>query len=165
MKSSAASAACGPQLAHPATISAADLHQESSARQPDAQLIPVSAHRHHLALWFKWLPCTLSAGARPSSLRPQVRSQLEASQASLSEARAAQSEVRAQLAAKEAAVDALTTLSLRGDATVQEYMSNVKVDAAAMGARFGPSCARTHRIPASPHQTRPCACDSPAPAF
>lgn len=65
----------------------------------------------------------------PSLCTPtaQVRSQLEAAQSALTEAKASKVEVQAQLAAKEAAVEALTTLSLRGDATVQEYMSNVKV--------------------------------------
>jgi hypothetical protein len=71
--------------------------------------------------------CKLCANPHPSSGLPQARSQLEASQAALSEAKSARAEAAAQLAAKDAAVEALTTLSLRGDATVQEYMSSVKV--------------------------------------
>jgi hypothetical protein len=72
-------------------------------------------------------PCAPLAALLMRAPRPQVRAQLEASQAALSEAKAARAGAAAQLAAKDAAVDALTTLSLRGDAAVQEYMSNVKV--------------------------------------
>jgi hypothetical protein len=56
-----------------------------------------------------------------------VRAQLEAAQSSLSEAKAARAEAAAALAAKDAAIESLTTLSLRGDATVQEFKGSVKV--------------------------------------
>lgn len=75
--------------------------------------------------------------------RAQVRSQLELAQASLSELKTSRAEAAAQLAAREAAVESLTTLSLRGDATVQEYVTQVKVSSLQRGAAhvfYAPCC-------------------------
>lgn len=57
----------------------------------------------------------------------QVRTQLESSQQQLREVKEANSRLTTELNARVTEVEQLTTLSLRGDATVQEYMANLKL--------------------------------------
>lgn len=60
-----------------------------------------------------------------------MRRQLEAAQRSSSETRDEVARLAGELAGKTAQVEQLTSLSLRGDATLQDYMASLKVRLAA----------------------------------
>jgi hypothetical protein len=57
----------------------------------------------------------------------QVRRQLEAAHKASAESRAKAARLAGELAARGAEVEQLTSLSLRGDATLQDYMASLKV--------------------------------------
>ena len=57
----------------------------------------------------------------------QLRTAREADLQAIRQLEATCEELRQELEARNHEVDQLTTLSLRGDATVQEYMANLKV--------------------------------------
>ncbi len=65
----------------------------------------------------------------------QLAAAREGMAAHIKELEAGLSGVRAELEARRVEVEQLTLLGLRGDATVQEYMSNIKVRAARLRCR------------------------------
>lgn len=70
--------------------------------------------------------------ARAATVSAQVRRQLEAAHKSSADARAEAARLAGELAARGAEVEQLTSLSLRGDATLQDYMASLKVRGALM---------------------------------
>lgn len=56
-----------------------------------------------------------------------MRRQLESAQRASAESRAEAARLAGELAARSAEVEQLTSLSLRGDATLQDYMASLKV--------------------------------------
>eukprot|EP00878_Enallax_costatus_P033977 GHUV01037573.1.p1 GENE.GHUV01037573.1~~GHUV01037573.1.p1 ORF type:complete len:180 (+),score=78.49 GHUV01037573.1:608-1147(+) len=65
----------------------------------------------------------------------EVRRQLESAQRSMSEFRDEVARLSGELAGKTAQVEQLTSLSLRGDATLQDYMASLKSLSADLRAR------------------------------
>jgi hypothetical protein len=63
----------------------------------------------------------------------QVRRQLDAAQKASADARAEAARLAGELAARGAEVEQLTSLSLRGDATLQDYMASLKVGGGGIG--------------------------------
>jgi hypothetical protein len=73
----------------------------------------------------------------------QVRRQLEAAHKASCEARGEAARLAGELAARGAEVEQLTSLSLRGDATLQDYMASLKVSRAALPAATAGPTARS----------------------
>jgi ABC-type enterochelin transport system substrate-binding protein len=72
----------------------------------------------------------LLTSALAKSCAAQVRRQLEAAHKASAESRAEAARLAGELAARDAEVEQLSSLSLRGDATLQDYMASLKVSAA-----------------------------------